>query len=406
MAVAMTTKRQMQIGLIPLLICYAGFIVLGMPDGLLGMAWPSMQGTFSVSLDAMGILLLPGTIAYMLASTLSGRLIGSHGIGWFLLVGAAVRALGFLGVALAPSWGLLLAVLFVAGLGTGVIDSGMNTFVATNYSAGRLSWLHACFGLGATFTPLIMTAILESNGPWQGGYALVAVFQLVIAGLIAFTFSRWHINTPLDESNGQPTKAAPARATLLIPAVLLGILTFFMYTGVEVTGGNWTFTLFTEARHIPTVVAGPWISLYWGSLTAGRVLSGLVVDRLGEMRILRWSLLGIVLGALLISVPAEATSMAGIALLGLAEAAIFPTLIAITPARFGAEHAPNAIGFQIAAAGLGVTILPGLAGVLARAIGLEVIGPFMVVAAVIMFGLFEFGIRLAPPRNGKKPAGA
>ena len=153
MAASTVSKRQVQVGLIPLLISYAGFVVLGMPDGILGMAWPSMQTTFSVPLDAMGLLLLPGTVAYMLSSALSGRLIGSYGIGAFLLVGAAVRGLGFLGVAIAPSWGLLLAVLFVAGLGTGVIDSGMNTFVATNYSAGRLSWLHACFGLGATFSP-------------------------------------------------------------------------------------------------------------------------------------------------------------------------------------------------------------------------------------------------------------
>ena len=402
MAASTVSKRQMQVGLIPLLISYAGFVVLGMPDGILGMAWPSMQDTFSVPLDAMGLLLLPGTVAYMLASALSGRLIGSYGIGAFLLVGAAVRGLGFLGVAIAPSWGILLAMLFVAGLGTGVIDSGMNTFVATNYSAGRLSWLHACFGLGATFSPLIMTAILANNGPWQDGYALVAVIQLVMAGVIVLTFNRWHINTPLDEADGQPTKAAPARATLLIPAVLLGILTFFMYTGVEVTGGNWTFTLFTEGRGFSTEMAGPWISLYWGSLTAGRVLSGLIVGRLGEMRLLRWSLLGVVAGAALVSVPTEGTSMAGVALLGFAQAAIFPTLIAITPARFGVKHAPNAIGFQIAAAGLGVTVLPGLAGVLARAVGLEVIGPFMVVAAVIMFLLFEVGIRLAPV-GGKAP---
>jgi fucose permease len=349
---------------------------------------------------------LPGTLAYMLASSLSGRLIGSYGIGAFLLVGALVRGLGILGLALAPTWGLLLLVMFVAGLGTGVIDSGMNTFVATNYSAGRLSWLHACFGLGATFTPLIMTAILESSGPWQGGYVLVAVLQLLLAGAIVVTYRRWRINAPLDESNGQPTKAAPARATLLIPAVGLAILTFFMYTGVEVTGGNWTFTLFTEGRMIPTAVAGPWISLYWGSLTIGRVLSGLIVERLGELRLLRVSLVGVVLGAALITVPSETLSVAGMVLLGLAQAAIFPTLIAITPARFGAEHAANAIGFQIAAAGLGVAALPGLAGVLAQAIGLEVIGPFMGVAALIMFGLFEVGIRLAPPRNGKRPAAA
>jgi len=169
---------------------------------------------------------------------------------------------------------------------------------------------------------------------------------------------------------------------------------------MEITGGNWTYTLFTQARGIDPARAGTWVSLYWGSLTAGRILSGLIVNRLGEVRLLRWSMIGALIGAVLLAVRgAAAINLAGLMLVGFALAAIFPTLISITPARFGAAHAANAIGFQIAAAGLGVALLPGLAGVLAGRIGLEVIAPFLIVIGLLQWGLYEIGLRQAPLRG-------
>ncbi len=397
---SVVAARTRPAGLVTLLIAYAAFIVLGLPDGLLGVAWPSIQRTFGVPLDSFGLLILPGTIGYMLASTLSGRLIGRWGIAAFLLGGVTIRALGLLGYAGAPSWVLLLLASFVTGIGTGGVDSGFNTYIATNYSAGRMSWLHASFGIGATIGPLIMTAILTSGRVWQTGYLIVAALQGLMALLVLGVFSRWQIpgnNNPAEAHNNG---TAPARATLALPAVWLGIGTFFLYTGIEITGGNWTYTLFTEGRGIEPAVAGTWISLYWGSLTAGRILSGLIVGPLGEERLLRWSMIGAVIGAGLLAVPgAAAINLAGLMLVGFALAAIFPTLISITPARFGAAHAANAIGFQIAAAGLGVALLPGLAGVLAGRIGLEVIAPFMLVVGLLQWGLYEIGLRQAPIRR-------
>ncbi|NPV68938.1 MAG: MFS transporter [Anaerolineae bacterium] len=397
--------RTRSAGLVTLLIAYAAFIVLGLPDGLLGVAWPSIQRTFSVPLDAFGLLLLPGTIGYMLASTFSGRVIGRWGIAAFLLGGVAIRALGLLGYVGAPGWALLLLANFVNGIGTGGVDSGFNTYIATNYSAGRMSWLHACFGVGATIGPLIMTAILTSGRDWQTGYLIVAALQGLIALLVLGVFNRWQIpgNGDSAEAHGG---AVPARATLAIPAVWLAIGTFFLYTGMEITGGNWTYTLFTEGRGITPSVAGTWISLYWGSLTAGRILSGLIVGRLGEVRLLRWSMIGAAIGAALLIVRgAAAINLTGLMLTGFALAAIFPTLISITPARFGAAHAANAIGFQIAAAGLGVALLPGLAGVLAGRAGLETIAPFLLVIGLLQWALYEIGLRYAPIHGrGEQPA--
>jgi fucose permease len=401
MAAAVSTRRA-GAGLGALLIAYGAFILLGMPDGMLGVAWPSMQETFTVPLEALGALLLPGTIAYMLMSAISGRFIARWGLGVFLVAGTIFRTMGILGYAAVPTWTLLLALNFVNGIGTGAIDTGFNTYVATNHSAGRLSWLHACFGLGATISPLIMTAILEMGQAWRTGYMLLAVLQAVLIVVVLSAFRFWRLNAPTNGDGEPEVPVASARATLSHPAILIAILTFFVYVGVEVTGGNWTYTLFTEGRGIPTATAGTWISVYWGSLTVGRILSGLVIDRLGPVRILRLSMIGAVFGSALVAVNvagAPLISFLGLALTGFSLAAIFPTLIAITPARFGAEHAANAIGFQIGAAGLGFAALPGLAGILAARVGLEIIGPYMVVASLIQWALYEVGIRVAPAQR-------
>ncbi len=392
---AVTARRQ-QAGLATLLVTYVSFVLLGLPDGLLGVAWPSMRAMYGVPLEYLGLLLLPGTTGYILTSALSGRLIAWRGIGFYLVVGVVLRTVGLLGFATVPTWPLLLVANLVAGLGTGAIDAGMNTYVAANYSAGRLSWLHACFGLGATVGPLIMTALLSGGGPWQGGYLLVAVLHGLLVLLLLAFYRQWQL--PGSSRAGRPEIAhAPVWATLRLPAVVLAIIVFFLYTGVEVTGGNWTYTLFTEGRGIDPALAGTWVSLYWGALTLGRIITGMIVDRIGAVRLLRWSMVGTVIGAALIAVRAvPAISFLGLALVGLSQASIFPTMIAIVPERFGPVHGPNVIGFQIGAAGLGVALVPGLAGVLAGRVGLEIVGPYMFVAALLMWAFFEATIRRAP----------
>lgn len=392
---AITAKRQ-PAGLAALLVTYTGFILLGLPDGLLGVAWPSMREMYGVPLEAFGVLLLPSMLGYMITSAISGRLIAWRGIGTFLLVGSVLRTVGLLGFALAPTWELLLVAHLIFGIGNGGVDTGFNTFVASNYSAGRLSWLHACFGLGATIGPLLMTAILTASLGWQAGYLLVGGLQTGMALVVILFLRQWTL--PGNGGEGMPdVPSASAWATLRLPAVLFAILVFFMYTGVEVTGGTWTYTLWTEGRGITETIAATWISIYWGSLTAGRIVTGLVVDRLGAVRILRWSLIGVVIGAALVTVQTVSViSFLGLALIGFGGAAIFPTMIAIVPERFGVVHAPNVIGFQIGAAGLGYALVPGLAGVLAARVGLEVVGPYMAAAGLLMWLFFEASLRHAP----------
>ncbi|MBC8077634.1 MAG: MFS transporter, partial [Chloroflexales bacterium] len=223
----------------------------------------------------------------------------------------------------------------------------------------------------------------------RAGYAIVAVVQLALAAAFVLTRQRW--DRPSSAASGQPpTPGAPLAATLRLPLVWLAIALFFVYTGMEVATGNWAFSLLTEARGVSPALAGTWVSLYWASLTLGRILFGFLVQWVAPHTLLRWCMAASVLGALLIWVNlALHLTFAGIALLGLALAPQFPLLISATPGYLGLRHANNGVGVQVAAASLGGALLPSLIGVLARARGLEVIGPFLFIAALIMTALFE-----------------
>jgi fucose permease len=374
-----------------IVISFAGFIILGMPSGVLGVAWPSVRSSFGLPLDAVGTLLITTTAGYLLSSFTSGRVVSRMGVGAFLTVGTLLASLGLLGYALAPAWLVMVLLGFLAGMGSGVIDAGLNTYFATHFSASLMNWLHACFGVGATVGPAVMTAILNLGFSWRWGYAVAAFLCGLLALAFGLTRSRWRLSGSDAGVEGDPQqKGARSRVTLGLPVVWLGIAAFFVFTGVEVSAGQWPYSLFTEARGIAPATAGLWVSVYWGSLTVGRIVLGPVVDRLGITTTLRACMLGAVLGAALIAWGGtDVLSFAGLAVMGFALAPIFPSLMTATPGRVGFAHAANAIGFQVSAASLGGAILPGVAGVLAANLGLEIIGPYLVLSAILLFLLHE-----------------
>lgn len=382
-------------------LAYLGFVSLGMPDGLLGVAWPSIRAGFALPLDALGTLLLSFTAGYLLASFSSGHLLARVNVGSLLALSCLATATSLLGYALTPRWWAMVALGALLGLGAGAIDTGLNQYVATHHSARTLNWLHACFGVGATIGPAVMTGALAAGRPWQWGYAGVGIAQLALAGCFGLTRARWPAAGGGEDQDGSPAtpaRGAPLLHTLRLPTAWLGIATFFVYAGLEVAAGTWAYTLFTEARAIPAPVAGPWVSAYWGGLTVGRLLFGAIAPFAPIALLLRLSLAGIVAGTGLIWLaPATGLSFLGLALTGLSLAPIFPSLIAGTPARLGAAHAANGIGFQVAAAVLGGSTLPTLVGVLARRAGLESIGPALLAAAVLLLALHEILMAIDPP---------
>jgi fucose permease len=374
-----------------LLLAYLAFISLGLPDTVLGVAWPSLRAAFGISQSAMGVVLAAGMSGYFLSGLWAGVAMEKLGVGGLLAASSALVAVALLGYAVAPSWLFFFPMGALLGLGSGAIDSGLNGYAARRFSVRHLNWLHGSWGIGASAGPALMTAAIAQGYGYRAGYALIASVLGAMALVFSITRRRW--DAPLDPPGGAtPTKgdaAPPApvaragfRVALQSGRVWLLILTFFLYTGVESTVGQWCFSWLRERRGLPIEAAGSWTSAYWASLTVGRLVLGGVVDRFGPDRLLRCSTVGAMLGVLMFAWGEGSLGSIGLLLIGASLAPMFPTLMARTPARVGADVAHHAVGFQVSAATLGSTLVPALVGVLVARTGLGAVGIVVAIAAL------------------------
>lgn len=394
-------------GRYPLVLAFTCYVALGMMGGLLSVAWPSIRDTFSLPLDALAILLAATTIGVVAGSVLSAPLMARLGVGWSLMTANTLGILAAVGYVAAPSWGAMIAAGLVWGLAQGIINTSLNIYVAANHSVRTMNWMHASFGVGATIGPLLMTAIVAAGLSWRLGYVAVAGVHLGLA-LLFITVAGTMNFRGASQAAGNTARPMPMAATLRLAVVWLSILLFMLYTGVETTAGQWTYTWFTEARGASAYVAGTITSVFWAMSTLGRVVFGAGAARIGIERLLRTCMIGVVLASLLLLPRTLPTGLAAIALMGLSLSIIFPTLTAYTPARVGRQHAANAISLQTGAASIGLALLPGLAGVIARRVGLEALGPFLVAGAVLMLLLNTAAVsaaRRGAAATAETPAG-
>ncbi len=377
--------------LITIGVAYLSFIGLGLNAGLLGLAWPSIQTEFNARLDAASILFVASTIGYLIASFYSGTVAFRVGVGRMLALGGALLALGLLGAALTQSWWLLAGALLLTGLGGGLIDAGLNSYLAQHHGARAMNWLHACFGVGVTVGPLIMTALLAASVSWRWGYAIVSA--CIVGVMVLFLLTQPHWKGVIAQTDTPQRERRSMWATLRMPAVWMGIALFFLYAGLEATPGQWVFTWFTQARGILEESAGLWVSIYWGSFTIGRIFFGAIITRLNTLTLVRGCMLGALFGAFLLWWnPVDWIGFAGLTILGFAQAPIFPVLVSDTPRRVGAHNAPDAIGFQVAFAGVGIAALPSLAAVLAQNISLDTVPMFIFGSAVLVLIVHEMSV--------------
>lgn len=387
-AAARDSRRLVLVGLM-----FIGFISLGLPDGLLGVAWPSMAASRGVPIDALGFLLAAGSLGFIAASVFSGRLIARLGVGGLLTAASLTTALSLIGIALAPSWPAMLPAAALLGAGGGCIDGGLNNYAAATTSPRVLTWLHGFYGVGATAGPLLMTALIAGGQPWQLGYLIVGGGQLVLALAFALTRGRWAADVTA-ESHAVRSPVG-LRSTLALPAVWLSALLFVLYTGLEVSAGQWAYTLFTVGRGVEPAAAGQWVALYWAGLTAGRFVAGAVAGRLTPRALLWLGTIGAVAGAALLGlVNAPWASAAGMVLMGASLAPIFPALIGTTAERVGPLHASNTIGLQVASANVGAAGIPWIVGLVAGGTGVTTIGPAIVAIALAYLAVFVAATRL------------
>ena len=376
-----------------LIVAFLAFVSLGLPDGVLGVAWPSVRRSFGVPLSHLGALLASAMAGYLVSSFTSGVMVARAGVGRVLVASSVLTVAASLTYALAPAWPVMIAGGILAGLGAGAIDAGINAHAAVSFPPRVVSWLHASYGVGAMAGPALMTAAVTGRLGWRGGYGVIGAILFAMTICFAATVRLWA--APAASAAAVPAPAS-LLGTLRRAPVWLGIGLFFLYTGLEVTTGQWSYSLLTEGRGMTPAMAGTWVSGFWGSLTAGRILVGAVSPRVSATALLRAGMLGAPIAALLLwLVPGTAASLLALSLLGLCFAGTFPLLIAGTPARLGTTATRHAVGFKVAAACAGVAVLPGVVGVLAARLGLEVTGPFLAAGAAVLFLLHEVTLRVA-----------
>ncbi len=373
-----------------LFISYLGFIALGLNDGMLGIAWPGIRDTFGRSNDALGVLLFGFTLGYIIASSLNGWLIQKRSLAFVIMAGATGMGVGGWLLATAPLWWLLVTVSVCFGMGAAFLDAGTNTYAAANFRPRLLNWLHASFAVGTMVGTAIMTTVIDNNLEWRVGYMVAGSIYLLLVIPFALTRTEWHIDGFNDtEENASDVTALE---TLRQPVVLLLLLVFLLYVAVEIGLGNWAFTVLTESRGIDVAAAGWWVSIYWGSFAVGRLVLGFIETNV--TRLIRLSILAIAFGVFIWWLnPAPWANTVGLLIIGFGNAPIFPALVAQTPRLVGKRHTPNAIGFQLAASGIGASLLPGIAGVFAERSTLEAVPLFFFGVSLLLIAAHEALVR-------------
>ncbi len=369
-------------------VALGAFFLFGLPDGLLGVAWPSMRADFQVGLAALGVPLLILNGCYILTASFSGVLTNRLGAARALAGALTLYLLGLTAVALAPTWLVLILGMGLLGLCLGILDAGFNAYAALRHGSGVMNLLHGLYGVGTFVGPLAATVILVSGRGWRPAYLGVAVVALVLVIGIIATRRSW------SEREGLPALPSRPGGRLWNRALLLSLLSFVCVVGLEASVGKWAFSVLIGSRHFSPSTAGILVSLYWGGFTAGRLLAAATARFSTSGQLLTGSLATSLIGILLFWWnPAPALGAAALPLIGFGFAALFPLLVALTPQRLASTR--HAVGFQIAAGGVGAGAIPALLGVLLAGAGLEALGPALLLVALVLIGS-QFLVARAP----------
>ncbi len=374
------------------------FVILGLPDGMLGTAWPSMRGTFGAPIGDLGLILLLATAGSVLVTAFVGRLIRRLGVAALLTVAGSAAALGFAGFALAPGLWLVLAAATFTGVAAGMMDAGLNTAVALTGRPRLLNLLHGAYGVGTAIGPLVITAAILT-GSWRPAYLALTVLDLVLAGFWLRQRQRQGAPPAPDQQAAStgPDPAGQWSRRRYRGVVAAGMGVFFVYTGLEVGAGQWEATFCRGHLNLSAGVTGLATFGYWGALTAVRIGLALAPRPVPPQAVVRWgSAIAVLAAAVIWWQPGTLATVLAFAVLGGALAGVFPALISLTPVRLGDQRAGHVISWQVGAAAAGGAGLSALIGLLIGATDLAVLGPAITVLAVILGGAELILHRLAP----------
>lgn len=393
-----TLLSQIKMSVSLMVLAFAAYISLGLPDGLLGVAWPSIRHDFSREHDSFGALMIAFTAGYLTSSFFGGRLMAHFKLGFLLTASTFSAAIALLCFSAAPLWWWIVSAAVAAGLGGGGIDVTLNNYIASNHGDNLMQWLHASYGIGAMAGPVIMTTAMTLTGSWRAGYLLVGLLQLALMVCFFLTISMWEYRNKNDVASsrtGHPNNhEASMRATLGNPRVWLSMSLFFIYMGVEVAFGAWSYSLLTESRGVSARFAGYWMASFWGIFTLGRILAGIYTSRVSRLKLITGSLLAALSAAVVLALDINGiASLAAIIIIGFAISPILPALISGTGDRVGTHFAANAIGIQIAAMGVGGATVPSISGILAKRFTLDAIPIFLIILMITLILLNLYSVK-------------
>ncbi len=350
-----------------LALIYLAFISLGLPDSLLGSAWPIMNAEFGVPVGNAGFVSILISGCTIISSLFSHRLIRRFGTGRVMVASVAMTALALLGFSLAPSFSWLPVFAVPLGLGAGAVDAGLNEFVAEHYEAKHMNWLHCFWGVGAMLGPALLSALVQSGRAWRSGYFSIAMIQFALVALLFFSLPMWRKRERPALLPAKAGKAIRDKKGLLAPMHARGatfaLLTFFLYSSAEGSMTLWAASFLVKMKSVSPESAAGWVSLFFLGITAGRMIGGFASMKIRNAAMIRLGALLALFGFGLMLLPLPAPfAIAALCLTGLGLAPIFPSMLHQTPLNFGQEHAQAAMGLQMAAAYTGSTFMAPLFG--------------------------------------------
>lgn len=376
-------------------LIYLAFISLGLPDSLLGSAWPTIYPDLGVSLSSMGLITMIISGSTVCSSLLSERLVNRFGTRTVVIISVFMTAIALLGFSTVSQYWMFLVWAIPYGLGAGAVDAALNNYVALHYNARHMSWLHCFWGVGTIISPAIMSYAL-TNHSWSMGYLVVAVIQLVITLILLLTAKAWNIHH--SDTNAAVDKAPPVgiRGALRIRGVVPMLVGFFCYCAAESTVMQWASSYLVQARQVGEETAAALAGLFFFGMTLGRFLAGLVTTRLGDRKMI---ILGTVIalagiGFLLLPLKQNEIQYLGLVVIGLGCAPVYPAIIHATPSIFGEKNSQAIIGIQMAFAYVGSTFMPPLFGLIAQYISISLFPLYLGVFLCSMIILVLYCFRL------------
>lgn len=375
-----------------LVIIYLAFISLGLPDALLGAAWPSMYPQFDVPVSYAGIVSMIIALGTVVSSLQSDRLTKKLGTGKVTALSVLMTAMALFGFAASHSFGMLCLWAIPYGLGAGSVDASLNNYVALHYESRHMSWLHCMWGIGASAGPYIMGYALTAGWGWNSGYHIIAVLQIVLTAILLCSLPLWKQRPAevLQDGKVQPAKALSIREVLQLAGAREILVCFFCYCALEQTTGLWASSYLTLHKGVSADTAATFASMFYLGITVGRALSGFLTMKLNDVQMIRLGEVIIGIGVLVMLLPfGQSLSLAGLILIGLGCAPVYPCVIHSTPAHFGADKSQAIIGIQMACAYVGTCLMPPVFGLIANHITVALLPVYLLIILVLMVIMHE-----------------